>query len=261
MESLSQYQADCITQIRSLYQVFKEINPNEYEFGMELPKGVLLIRIRFQADFPLNPPKLIVSTKVDHHLVNLFGTINYPEFYNWNVSTNLINVISNIHQEFLNNPPKPATSASLPDFKEYLKHFSQRLENESDIIKFLYTVKEYKEIVDKKIRILRENIELAEDNIEAKKEYNRLFDKDFQVISKIQELQNKFGSLLGEYNQVKNSSSQSFVQNINEVKNDLNKEASDIFKSFTNKQITAEEFIERYQIPVKKIKLLQMISK
>jgi hypothetical protein len=53
-------------------------------------------------------------------------------------------------------------------------------------------------------------------------------------------------------------SQEKVLEKLREMENGYNKEASDIQKSFLKKEIAIEEFIESFQVPLKKAKFIQI---
>lgn len=257
---MSQYENASVGQIRSVFQTVNTISPGQYDIGLPLPLGTLYIRLKYPSDFPNSPPMILVASKVSHPMIDTNSAIIYPESRNWNPRITVASVLQNVHRAFSSNPPKPVAEvkSALPNFEALLKQWNKPIEDESDILEFVYSIEEVEKLCKQRDKLLERNIQKVHENLKKKEDYEGLVESHQNEISEIEYLTSELGGLMKEVEEVQKQYSEGkVVEKLKEMEATCNKEAGDILKRFMKKEMSLEEFVEEYQVPMKRVKFIQ----
>lgn len=244
--------------LRKVFQAIKQINNLEYDIGLPLQRGILFIRVKFEPTFPNTAPRIQVASDVLHPLINDKKVVTTPELLNWQPKMTLLAVVNNIYASFTANPPVPDNFV-YPNFHEILKNWNEDLQDEQDIIEFVSGLEEVQKLTKVRDEFLESNLEKVNENLKKKEEYDQLISDHQEEINEIEESNKNLFVLMKEVDLInKKYSQEKVLEKLREIENGYNKEASDIQKSFLKKEIGIEEFIESFQVPLKKAKFIQI---
>ena len=255
----SQYENSAVASIRSVFNIVPQ-GPNQYDVGLPLPLGTLFVRIKFQNNFPNTAPTILVAALVAHPLIVNENVIDYPERKVWNAKISVVSVLQNIHRSFSANPPKPLQiSSENPNFVEILKNWNKPIEDESDILEFIYSLEEIKKLVDERDILLQKNIEKVNESLKKREDYLALISEHKEETDQIENLTIQLGEMMKQVENVqKIYSSEMVVEKLKEKEANYYKQASHISKKFLRKEMGLEEFISEYQNPIKRLKFIQL---
>lgn len=259
MSGISQYENSAVGQIKSVFKEVRLIGQGSYDIGLPLPLGILYVRVEFSQGFPNIAPMLKVASRVSHSIISSNQVIEYPEKRNWNPRISVVSVLQNIHRIFSSSPPQPIPESTLPNFNELLKNWDGPMEDESDISDFLFTVPDVSQLAKERDELLQKNLSKAEENIKKKQQYKNAVEQHSDEILEIENLSGQLGNLMKEVEAVqKKHSLENVIDKLKDMENNLSKEASEISKKLTRKEINIEEFTEQYQGVMKRIKFIQL---
>jgi hypothetical protein len=243
--------------IRKIYNI-KSISNLEYDIGLPLPRGLLYLRVKFDPSFPSIPPRIQVASNVIHPLINDKKFIICPELQNWQPKIPLLSIIQNIHSSFSQNPPVPDTEVH-PNFEEILQNWNKNIDDEQDIIEFVNTLDEVSKLTKMRDELLEGNLEKVNENLRKKKEFDELLTEHQDEINEIESLTGQLAGLMKQVDTVnKQYSQEKVLEKLKEMEIGYNKQASEVQKAFLRKEIGTEEFIQQYQVPLKKAKFIQI---
>ena len=257
----TQYENASISQIRSVFQTVNPISPQQYDVGLPLPLGTLFIRLKYPSDFPNSPPGLLVASKVSHPMIDNNRAIIYPESSRWSAKITVLSVLQNIHRVFSANPPQPIAEPKpvLPNFEEQLRRWKKPIEDESDILDFVYSIDDIDKLITQRDKVLESNVAKVNENLKKKEEYDQLVNEHQDEINELEALTSELGNLMKEVETVqKRYSEDKVIEKLKEMEGMCTKEAAEIQRKFMKKEIGLEEFIEEYQVPMKRVKFIQI---
>ena len=244
--------------LRKVFNTINSISNLEYDIGLPLQRGMLFIRVKFDPTFPNTAPRVQVASNVLHPLLNDKKVVMTAELQNWQPKTTLLAVVNSIYASFTSNPPIP-DNFNYPNFAEILKNWNSNIEDEQDIIEFVNTLDEVRNLTKQRDDLLESNLERVNENLKKKQEYDQLLSEHQEEINEIENLTQKLTQLMKEVDLINNQYSQEKVmEKLKEMENGYNKEASEIQKAFLRKEIGIEDFIESFQVPLKKAKFIQI---
>lgn len=245
-----------IAQVHSIFQNIKQISPLEYDIGLPLQRGLLFIRVKFDAQFPNTPPRIQVASNVIHPLINDRKFVLCPEFNSWSPKITLLSIIQNIHNCFTQNPPVPETAA-FPKFQELLQNWNKSIEDDQDIIEFVDSIEDVKLLINQRDELLESNIELINQNLKRKEEYDALLNEHQDEIGEIEMLTGKLAELMRQVDALNRQFSQERVmEKLREMENGFMKQANEALRMFMKKEIGIEEFVVQYQEPMQRAKFI-----
>ncbi|OMJ85658.1 hypothetical protein SteCoe_13012 [Stentor coeruleus] len=257
MAGVSQYEKSAIAQVQSVFSDTKSVKQSEYEVGLPLALGLLYVRVYLGSSFPNHPPRIVVASNVIHPLIGEKQIIEYPEANSWSPGISLLSIIQNIYNSFKSNPPKPAPK--LPNFQQLIQNWNKSIEDEQDLLEFVMNLDEPDRLLKIRDQLLEGNLAKVNENLARKNEYDSMVNEHQGEINEIENLTGQLGNLMKQVEVLnKQYSQEKVLEKLKEMEARYNKEAGDILKRFMKKEIDMDEFVEQYQVPVKRAKFIQI---
>jgi hypothetical protein len=199
---------------------------------------------------------------VQHPIVDVFGTIHYPEYFDWRPSFNLCTIITKIHSELLKIPPVLHNGTKFPNLEFFVKSYPGRISSENDLIQVLRNSPEYKSSEEFKRNLIEKNKKLANLLIEKKKEYMNKFEKfqkereDYQRYLKyLEDLEDRIR------NNNEDFRNRVALDALRKIELETTSDAGKVYLNFVNKKCKLDEFVENYRNAVRKLKFVQLVKK
>ena len=133
------------------------------------------------------------------------------------------------------------------------------MDDEADILEFIHSLDDIKSRVKQRDELLESNLAKVNENLRKKEEFDRIVEEHQEEIAEIENLTTELGALMKDVESVqKQYSPEKVMEKLKEMETGCSKEASEILKRFMKKEMSLEDFIAEYQIPVKRVKFIQL---
>ena len=250
--------------IREISQFFEitKLQNNEYQVTIKIDSGKFILRICFSREHPRYPPSLICANVMEHMRIDRFGTIKYPEYFEWTPTVNLVDIIKRLQADLNTNPPTKPKEKKFPEIESNVKAFAGRIKCEDDLIEVLRNTQEYKDSENFKIKMMNENKSLSNLILGKKKEFLERLKKNEKNLKVYQELVENF-EVLHEKAEESNKHFREnvLIQSLNRIESYSVNQASKILFNFMQKRLELNDFMARYKEEVKTQKIVMMVKK
>ena len=248
-----------IEQISKAFPDFQEVNPLEIKISFHLLHGNFFLKIRFQADFPANPPTILASVLASHPQIDIFGVINYPEFDTWEENFDFCNILHRIQFEFSRNPPIPVKEKNFPDFQNLIRSQNISIQKENDLIKIVKLTEEYKALETVKDQYIEDNTKLVKELIRKKEDYLKRVEDSKERIEEYLRVKEQILQLEKEAEKAQDNVNRIVVPNrLRETELKTQMAANSVLTQFMQKQIAVDDFIENYTSLLKDSKRISL---
>lgn len=255
--------SNCEETIEEISQVFSisKLQNNEYQILMKIDSGMFNLRICFSKEHPKFPPILICSRPTEHALIDRFGVIRYPEYFDWTPTTAFSEILLRLQLELNKTPPTKLQQQKFPEIENHVKAFAGRINCQDDLIEVLRNYKEYKESENIRIKMMNDNKALANLLQIQKKEYEERFKANQNFISAYQNWVRYFESLQKKVeDKNKNFRENDLMQCLRRIELKSVSEAKEKLNKFMMNEIGVNEFVKLYKNEVKTQKIVMMIK-
>ena len=199
---------------------------------------------------------------MEHMRIDRFGTIKYPEYFDWTPHVDLSEIIKRLQADFNINPPTKPREKKFPEIESNVKAFAGRIKCEDDLIEVLRNSQEYQDIENLKIKMMNENKALCNLIVNKKKGYLERLKKNEAKLKVYQEWVEKYEVLQKKVDDSnKHFRENVLIQSLSRIESNSVNEAAKILFNFMNKSMQVNNFMTRYNEEVKTQKIAMMIKK
>lgn len=127
------------------------------------------------------------------------------------------------------------------------------------MIEFVSSFDDVSKLIKQRDTLLEKNLERVNENLRKKEEYDEMVREHQGEVKEIEELTGELAGLMINVEALnKQYSPEKVLERLKEMEAGFNKEAAEILKCFMKKDLSAEEFIEAYQVPMRRAKFIQI---